>query len=127
MAQGASWVDVIESTVDGDGRDPQSHLTIHSTRMLAAAEAIIVQGTTYYDCRKFEIKLTSAKLDEQFHRIEWSCGNGVGLVKAVQINHDGSSETMEFQPELSTSCGDVGGNDCWSDWEDYFQGTDGPV
>jgi len=126
MAQGMSWVDVLESTINNNELVP-SHLSINSTRLLTANSQLTVQGVTYSGCQKFEIHRTSAISNEQFHRIEWYCGNGAGLVKSIQINHDNSTEQLEFLPGFSSSCQDSIGSGCWNNWRDYFQETDGPA
>ena len=121
MVQGMGWVDVTESFLSRDGVPAGDHVSITSTRLLGANESLTVQGVAYNHCQKFEIRNTSAVLSEQFHRVEWVCGNGTGLVKSVQISHDGSSEVLEFVPSAPASIAcDSEPAACWSDWEQYF-------
>ena len=69
---------------------PDSETMFIDSRILLGLETITVNQTEYQDCLKFELNYSYADMQNpnggRSHRTQWHCP-GIGLVKAVSINH----------------------------------------
>ncbi len=106
MQLGMNWGTASQVTASYQNGDPDTVNFATDVRSLLAIEDITVQGAPYTNCQKVAITRSSTDLGRHFNRISWYCPNGVGLVKTININSQGTggeSRMLEFNPNDAES------------------------